>query len=252
MQIDVAKNLFPAYAAAAVQLKDHGTAAVQHVQSAVRTTDMSKRLDESVRAFTSLDHSIDNVAKLPVEWLVPNAKKYLAGYDAAKMAATIIIATGVIPGARERVGRQQILAAAEYFNNGIRTSLTDTTKYGAKLATGWIDSTIEDATAGVAMLRPGLPVIAELISGLQLVREATENRKHINQSLITRINGIFDDAAKQLDKRIAMAEATAPALSPAAAADVIAQTDQLLAQAREAGELLVKDAPRVSLAAQSA
>jgi hypothetical protein len=245
MQIDIAKSLFPAYAAAAVQLKGHGVDAVHHVQDATHTADMSARLDASVRAFTSLDHAIDNVNKLPVDWFVPNAGKYIAGYQAAKTAVTILIATGVIPGARERVGKQQILAASDYFKNGVTAALTDSSKYGAKLASGFLDSTIEDATAGVAMLRPGTPIIQELLTSLKTIRTAADSRKPIDPSLVNRVNAIFTDAASQLDQRIAAATATAPTLSPKAAADVIAQTDQLLAQARHAGELLVKDAPRV-------
>ena len=50
---------------------------------------------------------------------------------------------------------------------------------------------------------------------------------------------------KLLDTKIAEAPA-APQLTAQATADVIAKTDQLLAQARDSGELLVKDAPRVS------
>lgn len=244
MQINVGKSLFPAYAAAAVQIKDHGVGAVNHVKAAVNSQDIGKRVDESVRAFTDLDHAIDNVGKLPVEY-VPNVKKYLDGYNAAKQAVTILIATGVIPGARERVGRQQILAASEYFTKSVTASQTDNTKYGAKLATGLLDSTLEDSLAGVAMLRPGLPVIAELVANLQGLRTNMEARKPLNLALVTRTNAAFEDIVKLLDTKIAEAPA-ASELSAQATADVIAQTDQLLAQARDSGELLVKDAPRVS------
>lgn len=242
MRFDVIPKVLPGWSAATVLVKEHGAAAAGHAVDAIKAPTLAKRLEDSVRALASFDHAIDNVDKLPVKWFVPNMGTYLNGYAAAKQAVTLLVASGLVPGARERVGRQMIGAAVDTFRAGLDVAGSDTSRYGRKLATGWLDATIEDATAGALMLRDADGL--ELLRGLGSIRTAAAKRHAIDPTLVRRIEDLFSDATKELDSRIAELDVAA---STQDTKGLTTRVDALLTTARTAAEQLSRDAGAIEL-----
>lgn len=247
MQVPIFKSMFPAYAAAATLIKDHGTGAYGHVRSAIDSKELGARLDHSVRAFVDLDHAIDNVSKLPVDKMVPNVGKYLQGYHAAKAAVEALVATGVIPGARERVGLQQMLAAQDSFTRGIQVAKADGSKFGAKYASGWLDATLEDAAWASAMLRPGYQPFMDLVMGLKSIRSSADARRPLDDAQVQRVGSLFDQLTKELQDKVTLAQQAAPKPITGGPGfdEILARTDDLLAKAAVTAKDLELDAPVV-------
>lgn len=243
MRIAVIPKLLPGWSAATVLVKEHGVAAAGHAKDAIVAPTLDRRLDDSVRALASFDHAIDNVDRLPVKWFVPNMGTYINGYQAAKQAVTLLVSSGLVPGARERVGRQMIGSAVDTFRSGLDVAGRDTSRFGAKLASGWLDATIEDASEGARMLRDADGT--ELLKGLSTVRTAAARRTAIDPALVARIEELFADATKELDDRIAGARAMPTAA--AGNAELVARTDALLDTVRSSAEQLGRDAGAIEL-----
>jgi hypothetical protein len=215
--------------------------AVRYSTAAMRAPDTTARLDAALRAMTSFDHALDSARELPVQWLVPGIGKYLRGYEAAKQAVSLLVASGVIPGARERVGRQTVLAAREYFASGARVGSADRSRFGGHVAKGWLSASLEDASSGVLMLRPDMNTARTLLSGIEQARNSAARRKGVDESLARMVDSIFGQLTSTFDERIAAAERTEQpaALDPS----LIAHVDSLLEEARIAAEALRRDVP---------
>lgn len=206
MQLGLGKTLFPSWSAALTLVANHGVDAAGHTQAAIKADSGSERLDHAVRAVTSFDHAVDNTQKLPVDWIVPGASTYLRGYAAAKAAVDLLVGTGVIPGARERVGLQNLLAARDAFVQGVNVSRADASRFGRKLAGGWLEATAEDAVNGVRMLEPAAG--RALLQGIGLVQQMVRSGKQIDQGIVRQVNDAFASASSQLSAAIEQAAAT--------------------------------------------
>jgi hypothetical protein len=243
MQLGVGKTVFPSWAAAVTLVKDHGVNAVQHATSAIKGSG-AERLDQAVLAMTSFDHAIDNTRKLPVSWFVKSLPMYYRGYEAAKQAVTLLVASGLIPGAKERVGRQSLAAAKETFLAGVQVARGDRTRFGGHLASGWLEATAEDALTGVAMLQQGTDAGRALLSGISQVRTAVARRNGVDELLVKTVTELFDRTAGFLDAAIAAKSATQGigTTDPAA----YQRSEALLEQVAAAAKQLVQDTPDVS------
>lgn len=242
MQLGVGKTLFPSWTASITLVKDHGRSAIDHAASAVRAGDGSARLDHAVRAMTSFDHAIDNTRKLPVEWFVRRAPVYYRGYEAARQAVNLLVGSGLIPGARERVGRQTLLAARDAFVAGVDATRTERGRFATHLASGWLEATAEDAVLGVQFLQSGETGRA-LLSGINQVRGAVLRRQQLDDALVRSVTQLFDRANQELT-----AIETRASRQPVALVDPSAfhRSGELLAQAAGAAQLLVDDAQRAA------
>lgn len=246
MQLGVGKIAFPSWAAALTLVKDHGGAAVDHATDAIRADTGARRLDSAVRAMTSFDHAIDNSQKLPVQWFVRRAGMYYRGYEAAKQAVNLLVASGLIPGAKQRVGVQSLVAAKETFLTGVGVAASDRSRYGRHLASGWLEATAEDALLGAAMLQPGGDTTRALLAGINHVRGAVAQKRPVDPALVRTVSELFDRATSQLSLEIARAGGRAVEADPTA----FERSGVLLAQAREAAQALVQDAPDASVLEQ--
>lgn len=238
MQLGVGKTLFPAWAASLTLVKDHGNSAYGHAADAVRADTGALRLDHAVRAMTSFDHAIDNTRKLPVQWFVRRAPMYYRGYEAARQAVTLLVASGLIPGAKERVGRQSILAAKEAFLAGVAVGGNDMSRYGRHLSDGWLEATVEDTLTGALMLKNGDTTRA-LLGGINQVRTAIAQKRPIDGALVKTMSELFDRASSQL----AIDAARAGGLPAIVNESAFERSGVLLAEAAAAAKALVEDAP---------
>lgn len=238
MQLGIGKTLFPSWAASLTLVKDHGTFAVGHATDAVRAGTGGERLDSAVRAMTSFDHAVDNARKLPVDWLVRGVNKYFRGYEVAKQAVTLLVSSGLIPGARERVGRQSLLAAKDTFLAGVDASRTEGGRFGRHLASGWLEATAEDAVTGVAMLQTG-EMGRALLAGVNQVRAAVSRGNRLDDGLVRNVTALFDRSVGELLELEQRA-----ALQPTTGVDgaAFARAGELMEQVEQAARELVADA----------
>lgn len=238
MQLGIGTGMFPRWTAAATLMKAHGGDAVTHTKAAVRAGDGATRLDHAVRAMTSFDHAIDNTGKLPVQWIVRRAPLYLRGYDLAKQAVTLLVGSGLIPGAQERVGIQSLLAAHDTFRSGVDVARADRSRFGGHLAGGWLEATAEDAATAALLLRSG-DTGRSLMAGISQVRSAVQRRRGVDEGLIRSVNALFDRAGNEL-----AALEQAARFRPVGPIDqqAFARSGALLAEASAAAGMLVTDA----------
>jgi hypothetical protein len=242
MQLGIGTTLFPAWTAALTLVKDHGTSAVDHATKAVRAGDGSTRLDHAVRAMTSFDHAIDNTGKLPVQWFVRSAPAYFRGYEIAKQAVTLLVGSGLIPGAKERVGHQSLLAARDTFLAGVDVARSDRSRFGGRLASGWLEATAEDAATAVMLLQSG-DTGRSLLAGINQVRAAVARRAGVDEGLVGAVGQLFDRAGAELT-----ALEQAARFNPATPVDTaaFARSGELLAEVGEVAARLVTDASAAS------
>jgi hypothetical protein len=196
---------------------------------------------------TSFDHAIDNTRKLPVQWFLRSAPLYYRGYEAAKMAVNLLVASGLIPGARERVGRQSLLAAKDTFLAGVNVALADRSRYGTHLASGWLEATAEDALTGAGMLHPGDETGRALLAGINQVRGAVLAKRPLDPTVVKSVTDLFDRAGSQLDAAISASEALRGIDVGEVDPTAFNRSGDLLLQAEVAARQLVADAPDESV-----
>lgn len=243
MQLGIGKTLFPTWAAAGTLVKDHGIAAVGHARDAIRADTGAARLDHAVLAMTSFDHAIDNTRKLPVTWFVGGIGRYYRGYEAAKQAVTLLVASGVVPAAKERVGRQSLIAAKGAFLSGVEVAGADTSRFGRAYAGGWLEATAEDAVTGALMLPKGSQTGRALLASINQVRAAVDARRPLDPALVKTVSDLFDRAGSEIALQIARAGART--VGPVDQRAAFERSGELLRIAQAAAEQLVKDAPDV-------
>jgi len=252
MQLSPAANpitsVFPKWSAALTLVKEHGTSAVSHAAAATRASDGAARLDSAIRAMTSLDHAIDNVRELPVTWFTPGAGRYLAGYEAAKQAVTLLVASGAVPHAAERLGRGTIAAARESFDAGVGMTRADRSRFGGALATGWLDASVEDVATGSLLLRGESSAARDLSAGVRQIRTAAGRRQGLDESLVARVAQLFSAVAADFDRLTDAAPA--PALDARRSAEVFSEVDRLLAIAGATAQQILTDAPALDAVAK--
>ncbi len=248
MQFGVGQNLVPSVFAAGVLIKDHSVAAAAHAAAAVKATDGANRLDEAVRSMLSFDHAIDNTRKLPVDIVWPSIRKYYAGYDAAKQAVMMLVQSGVVPGARDIVGRTSLQAAKEAFSSSVQAAYTQTGDFRRFLADGWLDATIEDAINGTMMLDSG-NAGRDLMGGIGQVRDALRRNAPLDPNLVHGVEQMFDRLGARLQARVDSATGSAAKLDRAtldrsgsllattqrSASEMSVDADAALARMRQAG-----------------
>ena len=239
--IGIGKTIFPSWAAAVTLIKDHGIDAAVHAKNAVTSGDGVARLDHAVLAMTNFDHAIDNTRKLPVDWVIPNVRTYYRGYEAAKQAVELLVGSGLIPGAKERVGRQSLVGAKEAFLAGVEAARTEKGRYAQFLGGGWLEATAEDATMAVKLLGSS-SVGRELLAGINQVRSAVAQRRPLDDTLVKAVGDLFDRTRAEFDQVVPPAGATRP-VTPNA--DVMAQTAKLLAEVEAAARVMVADAEKL-------
>lgn len=248
MQLGVGKTLFPGWIAAGTLVKDHGVAAVAHARDAIKSDTGVGRLDNAVLAMTSFDHAIDNTRKLPVTWFVGGVGRYYRGYEAAKQAVTLLVASGIVPAAKEHVGRQSLVAAKDAFLAGVQAS-ADHSRFGRAYAGGWLEATAEDAVTGALMLPRGSETGRALLAGVNTVRAAVAQKRPLDEALVKTVSDLFDRAASEIDLAIARAGGrTAGPVDQTA----FQRSGALLAEAEAAAQDLVDALPDLDKLAANA
>ena len=209
--------IFPDYSAAAAQTGTHARDAAGFVQAAIKAPDKETRLDNTLRAHNSFDHAITASEKLPLAQILPPVKGYYDGYAAAKGAVTAIIASGAIAGARQRVGKQEMLAARHEFRAGVTTyNAEGKSKYGRYKAADWMNASVEDAGTGLLMLRDN-PIGVPLMVGLLDAQKTMQHRKPLNALKVKLVDEMFARATAGFDQTIARLQAAGAAAAPRAA-----------------------------------
>lgn len=244
MRMGVGRTIFPSWAAATTLVQAHGVQAAEHAARAISSGTVRERLEHAVLAMTSFDHAVDNVQKLPVQLLVRGSAGYFRGYEAARKAVQLIVGSGVVPGAKELVGRQSLVAARNSFLAGVQISATDGSRYGGHLASGWIDASGEDARAGVKLLSVADPLGRSLLSGIEQVRTAAARRAQLDPLLVRTVTDLFAQVGARLDAAVARAEREALATGwvPARAPVRGDAADRLLGTSGDAARSLLRDA----------
>ncbi|MCW2959644.1 MAG: hypothetical protein JWM25_1696 [Thermoleophilia bacterium] len=231
IQTGIPQKLFPKYTAALQLVKDHGVDGSQHAMRAAKGTTGGARLDAAIRAMTSFDHALDNAGKLPLSIFVPDAARFLSGYDAAKAAVMLLVSTGVVPGAREYLGRSTLQAARTELDEALRTNVADRSKFGARVSAGWLEATSEDAATGVVMLQRSPELGRTLLSGIDQARRAALAGRTIDAALGASLGNLLDKADQQLGAQIELAAKHFVPVDEAIERDVFTRVDALLAQA---------------------
>ena len=214
--------IFPSYTAAVAQTRVHGESGVQFVQKAAKAPDNALRLDNAARALNSFDHAITSTEKLPLQKLLPDLATYRLGYKVAKSAVTLLVSSGAIPGARERVGKQELLAVGEQLHRGVDFYTGDTSRYGRYRALDDVNAALEDAKAGIVMLRKP-QLAAPLLKGLTDVGRAIGSRKPVSADQVSAIDKLLSQATTLLDSQIASAHAAPIADSSRMLEEALAQ-----------------------------
>jgi hypothetical protein len=246
MQMGIGEKLFPKWAASVTLVRTHGVDAVNHVASAVRAPDGSSRLDSALRAATSFDHAIDATRQLPIGWFVGGLDKYYSGYEAARQAIMLLVTSGVVPGARERVGRQAIASAKDAFLAGVGVARLDRSKFGGHLASGWLDAALEDVRSGATLLRPDDATARALVAGVDRLRDAAARRQPVDEMLVSTVGDLFGRVGAKLDEALAEAIRRETTVAPPrASAELFSKVDALLVQSAQAAHDLVRAMPDV-------
>lgn len=198
-------NPVPRYRALVAQLGVHGRDAATATAEAVRPgLPAGERLDALVRARDAFDHGIDDSSKLPLARHL--FKEFYAGYHTADRAIDVLIASGAIPGARQRVGRQELLEGQRHFHSGVDLYRADAGNTVSKLrSVDFLDHSFGDAAAGLVMLRK--PVLAwQLLRGIDSTRDAMRGGRELNDGTVRRVDELFGRAADGLQQKIDAAE----------------------------------------------
>jgi hypothetical protein len=233
LQPAIGQGIFPGYAAALTLVKEHTVDGVQHAARATKATNGVDRLASALRSMTSFDHAIDNAGKLPLEILVRDSRRFLAGYDAARQAVMLLVQSGMVPGAREHVGRQALQAARAEFGESIRSNAADQTRFGGFLTTGWLEAAAEDASTGVVMLQRSPDLGRSLLQGLEQARHAASQGRVIDAAVVDNVTQLFTRADEQLTQLINVATARSGPIDDAAQAALFARVDALMARAAQ-------------------
>ena len=211
MDVSIVQKVFPKYTAAGSQIAAHGVDAWHAISDARTATDAPARLDAVLRATTAFDHAITSSNDIPIGRFVPGAGKYYASYTAAKAVATMILATGVVPGAREHVGRQQVLDGQTEFHRALDAS-TDTSRFGRFRTGDWMRDANDDAASGINLLhRPDLA--QPLRSGLASAAALLQDKQTVPSNAVTQLDKLFNSAASAFDQQIAAATAAHPGVA---------------------------------------
>lgn len=204
------QKIFPRYAAASTQVATHGRQAYSHAHKVVTAPTNGERLDAAVRSYDSFDHAVTASRTLPLDRVIGDTEKFYRGYAATKAAATVLVGAGVIPGARERVGRQELRAAQEHFHFGLDTYAEQgTSRYGRNRALDYTDASLEDATVGTSFLHKDLA--KPLLQGLWQARQAITRKQSVPTETVQRVDDLFARAGASFSDRIAAAESSAAA-----------------------------------------
>ena len=250
MNINVGKVVFPGWSSSLQLVREHGVDAAGHAAGVVKAPDLGARLDGAVRALSSFDHALTSARQLPVTWFVRGLGTYLTGYDAAKLAVELLVGSGLVPGARERVGRQELIAGREYLDTGVGVAREQQSRFGRALAGGWLSAAGEDTAVGAGMIARGTDTARALVDGVRTVQAAVRGKRPVDPQLITRLHGMYDQLDAELGSRIE-AEST-PTIAPfgptahrsdPGALALAQRVDALLAQTRQSAEQLVRDTP---------
>ena len=239
----IVRTIFPGWTAAVNHVREHGTDAAGHARDAWQAPDGAARLDGAVRSMISFDHAIDASRELPVKWLVGDVGQYYAGYELAKQAVELLVSSGIIPGARERVGVASLEAAREEFLGGVEAGRADRSRYGRAYATGLTANAFEDAQRGVLMLRDG-SVARPLLGTIRSVHEDIARKREIQQSDVRTVVDLIDRATGELQQQVTAAEqAAAGTRASSTGRDYLAESRAMLQQVEAAAMGLVASVP---------
>ncbi len=210
-------TIFPKSSAGAVQMSAHGSDAFRFGKLAVGAGDAATRLTHLVRATNSFDHAVTASKEVPVRWLLPSVNKYYRGYQIAKTAVELLVSSGAIPGARDRVGHTETTAAKEEFGLAVAAARTlGTTRFARYRALDWMRSSLSDAAEGLTMLRK-VELGREVMKALNATGDAIWKKRALDDAEVARINKLFDSATGALSEQIAGAELAAAGSRPTAA-----------------------------------
>lgn len=214
----------PNWAASIALAQTHGTNAASFAQAAIDAPDTDGRLDNAIRAMTSFDHAVTAVSNLPIAGIVPEAVRYLSGYQAAKEAVKLIVSSGVSPDLRVRTGRQSLFSAKDSFEEGV-TAAKDIAPYPNRLAAGWLDASLEDARTAALMLPERDRAGQDLIVGLSKIRAEVETQQLLDARSVAAVRKHFD----KVDAKISALPRSVPS-TPARPAEPTfeARTNELL------------------------
>lgn len=202
-------TVIPKYRAIGAQTAAHSTNGAQALAHAVKpSTPNVERLQALTRAATGFDHAISDSQKFP---FTRGLNKYYKGYEAARVGLLVAVGSGVIPGARELVGKEQMTISQEQFHTGVNAFSADNSRYSRFRAADWLSHATSDAASGLAMLRkPALAI--PLLGGLKRVEAAISSNKPVSPDAVKSINELFGKATVAFDalvgaKRAAYANA---------------------------------------------
>ncbi len=201
------QSLLPKQFAAVAQMGYYGAEGAHFAKQLKDAPDNAARLDAAIRAANSFDHAITASKGVPLHKFMP-VGKYYKGYEIAKLAANAIIASGVVPGARQRVGRHEIQSSQQYFHTGLDAVTKSKSKYVRYRGDDFMTAAIEDAATGVLMLRNGA-VAPELMKSLVTVKASVMAGRDVATDLVGRIDQLYKDATSDLEAQIAFAVETA-------------------------------------------
>lgn len=217
----IVTKIFPKYTAAGAQVAAHGQDAWNAVSVARSATDTPSRLDAALHATNAFDHAVTSSQDLPLGRIMPGVGKYYVGYEAAKAAVTVIIATGIVPGAREHVGKADVVDSQAEFHKALDASV-NTTRFGRYRTGDWMRDAQADAATGIGLLQRAdlqKPLLGELSSAAQLMHD----RKTVPSAAVASLDKLYASAQTAFETQIAAATnaaVNAPAASSSVPGDI--------------------------------
>lgn len=196
--------LFPKWRAAAAQVGTHGAEAFSDLEEAAKPHPPAERLDAMARAVDSFDHAVVDSQGLP---LARNRYgRYYDGYRVAKAGLALIVGSGVIPGAAERIGKQDGLMAQRHLHDGVQLYGAEGKNTISRLrSVDWMGHAMGDAKTALTMLKR--PELAQpLMSGLGDVRASMTRKRPVDPTQVARLDALFGQLTTAFDTEIAAAQ----------------------------------------------
>jgi len=151
------------------------------------------------------DHAITSSRDLPLGEVVHRHHKYYKGYASAKAAVTLILATGVVPGAGEYFGRQELIDSQVELHRALDGAV-DVTPYVVFRTGDWMPGFRGRRSWRLAMLRRlrSRPAHRRLTGAAALLNAG----KQVPGVAVQLLDKLYAQAIGGFDRHSALAQAT--------------------------------------------
>jgi hypothetical protein len=202
----VPSYVFPKYRATFAQVGAHGVTGSDNLKGAWKTKG-SERLDYLAKASDNLDHAISDSKRLP--FTNGQFGKFYRDYSIARTGVNVLVGSGLIPGAKERLGREEVLEAQNHLHDGFALYAADgDDKIQRYRSVDWLSHSIEDSRNALKFLDQK-ELSKPLLSGLSGVQKNMSKHKEVGEADVKQLDDLFAKMTTNFDLSIQAAEQAA-------------------------------------------